>query len=120
MSAAPSVRRSAHHEISETTMAGPHSERKSCARRPKSFAIRRNSLHSNAHTKGLKTPVPARAYKTVRKTSSSANNMSSAPLDTCRAEDTVVARLVGFQHYLFAVVLLIPKHLVTFRRLLKR
>src|SRR3954452_8961709 len=120
MSAAPSVRSSAQHEISNTTIAGPHSDRKSCARRPKSFATRRSSLHSHAHTKGLKSPVPARAYKTVRKTSSSPNSMSSAPLDTCRAEDTVVPHLVGFQHYLFAVVLFIPKHLITLRRLLKR
>ncbi len=45
--------------------------------------------------------------------------MSSAPLDTCRAEDTVASRLVGLQHYLFAVVLLIPKHLVTFGCLLR-
>src|SRR3954469_6818451 len=112
MSAAPKVRRSAHHEISDTTIAGPPSDRKSCARRPKSFATPRNSLHSHAHTKGLKSPVPARAYKTVRNTSSSPMSMSSAPLDTCRAEDTVVARLVGFQHYLFAVVLFVPKHLV--------
>src|SRR5690349_19644310 len=99
MSAAPTVRRSAHHKISDKTMAGPHSERKSCARGPKSLATRRNSLHSHAHTKRLKIPVPARAYKTVRKTSSSANSMSSAPLDTCKTEDTVVPPLVGFQHY---------------------
>src|SRR4051812_22592354 len=106
MSAAPNVRRSAHQEISDITIAGPHSERKSCARRPKSLATRRNSLHSHAHTKGLKIPVPARAYNTVRKTSSSPSTMSSAPPDTSRAEDTVVPRLVGFQNYLFAVVLL--------------
>ena len=93
MSAAPSVSRNAQRKTDSTTVEGPHIDNTSPAREPNRRAKRRNRSHAPLIAKRLRTPVPARAYYSVRKTSSSTAAMSRAPPDVSNSDRTAVSKI---------------------------